>query len=301
VLTAARFVPLVREQLPELPSENIVGEPIRRDTAAAVALGTLLLERMHGSGTTVVLTADHRIEPIVEFQRTLGSACRAARANPASLYTFGITPAYPATAYGYLERGETLSKETPRHFRLETFVEKPSLERARRYVESGRFLWNSGMFVWSQDAIFAEFERLLPAHLRRLRPAADAFGTAAFPARLAEAFEAIDSISIDYGVMEHARDVRCVEATFEWSDVGGWLALEPYLHCDGAGNAARGHIHARRARDNIVFSEDEDEDVALLGVEGLIVVRAGRRTLVCRREDAEAIKRLVGDLPERLR
>jgi mannose-1-phosphate guanylyltransferase len=301
VLTNADFVPLVSEQLPDIPPQNIIGEPMRRDTAAAVALGALLLERTNPDGIMAVLTADHRIEPVADFQAVLSSAAAGARENKSALYTFGVVPTFPSTAYGYLHRAEELQSTRPRHYRLADFKEKPPAEVASEYLASGQYYWNSGMFVWSYAAIVQELTRQLPEHVSALAPAVAAHGGARFGAALGSAFAALESVSIDFGVMEGATDVRCVEATFEWNDVGGWLALEEFLERTDEGNAVKGRLHVRDAVDNIVFNEDDDEDIALIGVSDLIVVRAGKRTLVCRRDDAEAIKQLVGDLPPQLR
>jgi mannose-1-phosphate guanylyltransferase len=300
VLTNARFVPLCHEQLPELPEENVIGEPMRRDTAAAVALAALVARARWGDPTMAVLTADHLIEPVELFQRCLCSAAHAARASGQALYTFGVQPGFASTGYGYLQRGEPLlDDQGVRHFKLRCFREKPDAETARRYLASGEFYWNSGMFVWQTAAILKELEAQLPTHLEHLRPALGEHGELEDAERLRAAFEPLQPISIDFGVMEHAAEVRCVEARFSWSDVGGWLALETLLQRDPAGNAypegcqVRGHD----ASGNLVFSEDPSELVALVGVSGLIVVRAGRRTLVVPRERAEEIKKLVASLP----
>ena len=298
VLTSGEFLGLVQEQLPELPSRNVVGEPMRRDTAGAVTLGALLCRERFGSGVMVVLTADHHIEPIGEFLRTLESAIRAARGTRA-LYTIGISPSYAACAYGYLQRGLLVGEDGGvRHYRLDYFREKPDVETAQEYVGSGEFCWNSGMFVWEVDTILEEVAAQLPRHLELLSPVAGADGLPGWEEELRAAFAALPSLSIDYGVMEKADDVRMVEATFKWSDLGGWLALEEFLDTDGAGNRRRGRTAALGARGNLVFSEDPDELVALLGVRNLVVVRAGHRTLVAGREHAEEIKDLVHFLEE---
>jgi len=304
VLTNARFLPLVREQLPELPEENLVGEPFRRDTSAAVALAALLAARRWGNPVLLVLTADHLIQPAESFRRTLLSAVRAAGRSGSALYTFGVEPRHAATGYGYLERGEALEDDDGiHHYRLRSFQEKPDAATAQRYLESGEHYWNSGMFAWTTEAILAELERQLPGHLRALEPAATALvdGAASASETLAAAFAPLPAVSIDYGVMEKAADVRCVASTFEWSDVGGWLALAPFLEGDAAGNVRRGEVRAHQARGNIVFCEDPTEVVALVGVEDLIVVRTGRRTLVVPRSRAEEVRRLVAALEPELR
>ncbi|MCF8063497.1 MAG: mannose-1-phosphate guanylyltransferase, partial [Deltaproteobacteria bacterium] len=174
VLTNDRFAHLVEEQLPGIPRRNIVGEPERKDTAAAVCLGVLMARKRFGNPVMAVLTADHLIEPVGLFQRTMLSAVRAARETGA-LYTFGIRPTYPAAGFGYLEMGEKSAEDAGiEHFHLASFREKPDIETARRYQASGRHLWNSGMFVWTAEAAFKELETHLPGHVDHLSRAVEA-------------------------------------------------------------------------------------------------------------------------------
>lgn len=301
VLTSRDFVPLVQEQLPEIPAEQVIGEPMRRDTAAAVALAALAAERLFGPCTTAVLTTDHRISPVSRFQEVLCSAGAAAEESPA-LYTFGIVPTFPSTGYGYLHRGEQLSRpDAIPHYQLQEFREKPDSARARQFLESGEYFWNSGMFVWRTRTILEEMHRLLPEHVRQLKAAVEQWGTPAFEPALAAAFELLPRISIDFGVMERARDVRMVAADFDWSDVGGWLAVEPFLEQDAAENCFRGRLTAFEASRNTVFCEDPAESVALVGVRDLVVIRAGHRTLVAPRSRLEEVKRMVERLDADLR
>ena len=296
VLTNERFVPLVREQLPDLPGRNVIGEPMRRDTAAAVALAALLCRERFGNPAMAVLTADHLIEPAETFRRTLCSAVAAVSSGEGSgaLYTFGIQPSYPATGYGYLRRGpRVLDDDGIEHFKLRQFREKPDAGTALAYLDSGEYYWNSGMFVWSTATILEQLRAHLPAHLQHLEPAVRRDGEADFGEALRRAFEPLELTSIDFGVMEKAGHVRCVASTFNWSDVGGWLALEPLLERDAAGNVHRGRLFTEDARGNLVFSEDRDEAVALVGVRDLVVVRSGNRTLVVHRDCAEQVKKLV--------
>jgi len=293
VLTNEDFVPLVREQLPALPHENIFGEPYRRDTGAAVTLAALLAEKRFGNPVIATLTADHLIGPVDLFQKTLLSAAERAASEPV-LYTFGVRPDYPATAYGYLEIGEQVGGRAGiEHYRLRQFKEKPDRATAAGYVDSGNFLWNSGMFVWRTDVILRELELLLPEHVRMLRTAVEQDRAPGWPEALAAAFEPLQAISIDFAVMEKAREVYCVAATFEWSDVGGWLALSDHLRTDDSGNHVRGRLYELDAYDNLVFCEEEGERVVLVGVEGLVVVHSGDRILVTRKDRAEDIKKLV--------
>jgi len=293
LLTNAAHVALAREQLPELPAGHVIGEPVRRDTAAAVALAAVLVRKRFGDSIILTLTADHLIEPTDVFQQDLVSAARQVAAGDV-FYTFGIRPAYPATVYGYLETGAAVADDGGiEHFELKRFKEKPDLETARRYVDSGRFLWNSGMYVWRAAPILEEIRTWLPAHYDALRPLGGADGTPRWPEALEKAFSSIRPISIDYGVMEKTRTpLRCVSSRFSWSDVGGWPALRDLLGKDSDGNAVRGCLKAVGASGNLVFSETPGEVVALVGVDGLIVVRSGNRTLVARKEDADRIREI---------
>ena len=296
VLTNRSLVALVAEQLPRLPERNVIGEPLRRDTAAAVALAAVVCRKRWGNQVMVILTADHLIRPVELFRRTILSAARAAAAE-AVLYTFGVVPTYPATCYGYLDSRDKVAEDAGvSHFRLHRFVEKPDAGTAAKYLEAGNFYWNSGMFVWSVDTILAELARQLPAHLEHLEPAVRHDGTSQFEQALAKAFEPLAATSIDFGVMEGAKAIHMVRAEFEWNDVGGWLALEEYLDTDPAGNAHRGQLATLDSNGNLVFCEDEAETVALIGVKDLVVVRAGGKTLIVPKERAEEIKKLVKKL-----
>ena len=293
VLTNARFSDLVAEQLPELPAENIVGEPLPRDTAGAIGLAAVICRARFGDPVMSVLTADHLIQPVADFQATLLSAARAARQGEA-LYTFGIVPTFASTAYGYLEAGEmVLDDDGIEHFELRAFREKPDANIAHLFVTSGRHSWNSGMFVWNTRTIWGAIERLLPVHARLLRPLQAADRTDRWTEALTRAFEPMPKISIDFGVMEKAEQVRMVRARFEWSDVGGWLALEQFHPMGPADNRGRGRMHCLQSTNNFVFCDDDDESIALGGVRDLIVVRSEGRTLVCHRAAVESVKDAV--------
>ncbi|MBW1741859.1 MAG: NTP transferase domain-containing protein, partial [Deltaproteobacteria bacterium] len=296
VLTNAGHVSIVEEQLPEVPVDNIIGEPLRKDTAAAVGLAAALSRKRFGNPVIVTLTADHLIEPVDLFQKTLLSAARRA-ADDGSLYTLGIEPTYPATGYGYLERGVRIADdEGIEHFQLVGFKEKPNLESACRCIESGRFYWNSGIFVWTANAIWKEIESHLPNHAKALASAAEHDRTPGWDHALETAFDSLDPVSIDIGVMEKAPNVCCVASSFSWSDVGGWLALKDFLPEDDAGNCYRGDAITLDAADNVVFCENPNETMVLIGVKDLVVVRSGSMTLITHKDRAEDLKELVKNM-----
>ncbi len=299
ILTSESLVDMVKKHLPEVPSDNVIGEPMRRDTAAAVCLGASLCQRRFGDPVILTVTADHLIEPVDLFHRTALSAARQASRSGA-LYTFGIRPTYPSTAYGYLELGARVPCEDDiEHYELSSFKEKPDYPTARAYLESNRYCWNSGMFVWSVRSILDALNQHLPNHVDCISRAVDYDRSPRWPAALRQAFEPLASISIDYGLMEKTRDVRCVAARFSWNDVGGWQALREFLPQDKHGNCYRGQLFTLDAHGNLVFCDDPEETVLFVGVEDLVAVRAGQRTLIAHKDRTEEIKRIIKSMEDR--
>ncbi len=295
VLTNASYVSLVRRQLPLIPAGNVIGEPCKRDTAAAVCLGAVLCRKRFGNPLMVVLTADHLIESRDAFREVLFSAAGSARKS-GSLYTIGVRPTCPAVGYGYLELGDRIETDDgTQHFHLLRIKEKPDAQSAAAYLQSGRFLWNSGMFLWNTDAIIRELRTHLAGHWEALQEAVQYDGTPEWEVSLGKAFDGLPALSIDYGVMEKASQVRCVASEFSWTDLGGWLALADYLDRDDRNNCCRGKVQTLDASGNIVFCEDRDDQVMLVGVDDLVVVRAGARTLIAKKDRLESLRKLVGN------
>lgn len=291
VLTHENYRQLVLQQLPDLQAEQVLCEPSRRDTAAAVAYGALMAKKLYGNPVTVLLTADHWIETIQQYQKAIKEIAWGAQHSRA-LYTLGIRPTYPATGYGYLHLGQQLMPERPlAHRQLVSFKEKPALKVAEEYVHSGDYLWNSGMFAWQTEVILEQFQQHLPQHLTTLQAALDG------KISLEEAFKQLEKISIDFAILEKAPDVRCVIPEFNWSDLGGWLALQPFLKQLPAGNYGRGHVYGYDSRDNLVVCEDPEESVAILGVSDMVIVRVGKKTLVLPKSRTEEIKQLLAQMP----
>jgi mannose-1-phosphate guanylyltransferase len=294
VLTNESYEDLVAAQLPEIPRANIIGEPSRKDTAAAVALAALMTRHRFGDSIMVLLTADHVISPVENFQAALLEAAEGCQQG--GLYTLGIRPTYPATGFGYLQMGQTLPGGSLPHYQVDRFKEKPTQEVAEVFLESGIYYWNSGMFVWTTEQILREFALNLPAHIDILQPALAGMGTPLGRLELMAAFDQLERISVDYAILEKATDVRAVIPDITWDDVGGWRAVAQYLSLDGFGNRLHGSVWSEEANHNVVFSEDPEEKVLLLGVEDLVVVRSGLRTLVAHRDRLDSLKLAVDHL-----
>lgn len=292
IITNAEYADQVADALPEIPRENVVGEPVGRDTANAVALAAELLAQRDPDGSMAVFTADHVIRPQEQFASCVETAFSAAESNPDALVTFGVRPTWPHTGLGYIhcEGGKTDGA-----LAVEGFVEKPDHPTARRYVDSGKYFWNSGMFVWTLGAIRSALKTHLPDSQSKLEALVNKTADRpAFDAGLAEVYPALEKISIDYAVMEKADKVLMVELSCEWLDVGSWPALEQVSELDGMGNVKLGdRILALDSGRNVIVCED-DHLLAVVGMDDCIVVHSPDATLVCNKSDSQRIKELVG-------
>ncbi len=293
VVTSREHGEAVRREMDLLPADNILEEPAGRDTAAAVGLAATFLQRRDPDAAFAVLPADHYIDDPAKLHADLRTAREAARSG--ALVAFGIRPRHPSTAYGYLNRGAREGAA----FRVRRFYEKPKPEAAKAFVESGDYFWNSGIFVWEAWAILAAIESFLPALARSLREIGDAVGTSRLPMALARAYSGIGRVSIDYGVMEKAERVLMVEAGFEWDDVGSWAAAAERRGKDHAGNTVEGKCVSVDTKDSLVLSDDPEHLVAVLGLEGYVVVHTRDATLVCPKAQADGLKKLVEEIRQR--
>lgn len=293
IITNAEQLEAVRECCPMLPKDNIVAEPVGRDTAAAVGLAALLVGQRDPEAVFAMLPADHVIHDEAGFQSTVKTAFRAAEQEDA-LVTIGIKAAHPATGYGYIRRGEAVGEVDGRPvYPVEAFREKPDQATAESYVESGEYYWNAGMFFWRVPVISAEFERHTPGlwkslgHIRQgLEKGED------LDVLLENYYPDLEKISIDYAIMEKATVVRVVASAFDWDDVGEWPAVERHYPKDEAGNVSRGQVLIHDGSRNIVMGEG-NRMIAVVGVDDLIVVQTEDATLVCPKDKAQEIKDLV--------
>jgi len=293
VLTNREQIDAVREICSSLPAENIIAEPEGRDTAAAVGLAALLVKRRSASASLAMLPADHVINNHERFRAVLESAFLAAEQDSV-LVTIGIVPTEPATGYGYIQKGDKIG-ELNGHplFSVRRFVEKPNLEMALKYFDSGDFFWNGGMFIWQVSTIekaFKEHAAELWKGLVELEAAL--IGSEDLETALARHFPKLPRISIDFAIIEKARNVVSVSANFDWDDVGTWPAAARHMNQIGEGNVARGRSIVEHGSGNIIVSDD-DHLVAVLGCKNLVVVHTDDATLVCPKDESQRIKDLV--------
>lgn len=299
VITSARTVDAVRELLPELPAENVVGEPEGRDTAPCVGLACELAARIDEDCVALAMPSDHVIGPVASFVERLRAAEAALTAHPESILVFGIEPDRPATGYGYLRQGARVGAYGGHDvFALDAFVEKPALEKAEAMLAAGGHLWNAGLFAFRPSAMRAAYRAHLSDMVAPLTALADAWRTPGFESAMAAGFGALQKISIDFGVMEHVTDTLMLPLPLRWDDVGSWSALERLRDADADGNVIDGDAVLQETRDCIVSSTDGSL-VAVQGVDNLIVVHTPDATLVCRRDDDQGVKRIVEELKAR--
>jgi len=310
VITNETQAPEVLKQLSKLPKQNLIAEPVGRDTTAAVTLGAALVGARSTTGVMAVLPADHVIPEEKKFQQVLSDAFDLAGRGQA-IITIGIKPTQPDTGYGYIRVGEQLptppgvkSYKTP-FYRAEQFVEKPDFDQALGYLNSGQYRWNAGMFIWS----FVTITEGLQKHQPEMYAACQRwFAVANNPAKLrkvlAKEYPELKKISIDYSLMEHAQNVIVADGAFEWDDLGSWTALSRHLKADPEGNCAvADFIHVDGAR-NIIFdarSKEKRAPVAVVGLRDSILVLSDDATLLAHKSQAQKVKELVkrlGDDPK---
>ena len=302
VVTHEDYAAQTRAHLPAVPAENVLTEPTARNTAPCIALAAARLAALDPEATMLVLPADHVIAHVDRFHAVLRTA--EAKAAEGALVTIGIEPTHPETGYGYIQYDSTLRDDgddgesegpAPRAFPVQAFAEKPDLATAERFLDSGDFLWNSGMFLWRADAIRSAFARYLPALAEAFADVPAAVDTPREAAAIAAAYERSPKISIDYGVMEPAAGeglVYVVPGAFGWSDVGDWRAVYDLAEKDAAGNAVEGQVILHNTGRCYARAAD-GRLLVLVGLRDAVVVDTGDAVLVCHTDAAQQVKNIV--------
>ncbi len=295
ICTGAAYTKQILQDLPLLPDSQLLGEPMGRDTANAVGFSAAVLHKRDPDASFAVLTADHVIEPLDIFQAALTKAFDTVDKHPETLVTFGITPTFPATGFGYVQRGPELP-DCPGVFKVHAFKEKPNEDTAKQYLATGTYAWNSGMFVWKAKTILHQLEQHLPEAHRGLMKIADAWDTPHQQEVLNAIYPTLPKMSIDFAVMEKAPHVATVAMPIKWLDVGSWPAFGETLTPDANNNRANGitqHLHSTNI---LTVSEAPTHLLATIGCDNLIIIHTPKATLVCPAKDAEKIKQLVAEV-----
>ncbi len=292
IVTNKNYRNIVIEQLPEIPKENILCEPVGKNTAPCIGLAAVHACKKYDDAVMVVLPSDHMIRYTDMFINTLKDGCAIAEKGK-NLVTIGIMPSYPETGYGYIKfiPNDSNSKKA---YKVEKFVEKPKLELAKEYVSCGEYLWNSGMFIWKISSILKNFEEYLPDTYNGLIRIKDSIGTELYEKTLDAEFNMFNSESIDYGVMEKAPDIYILPGSFGWDDVGSWLALERINKTNEFGNMVLGNVINVNTKNSIVIGKDKL--IATVGLEDIVIVDTDDAILICDKSSTQDIKKVLETL-----
>lgn len=291
ISTNKDYKALVLEQLPGLPEQNVLCEPVGRNTAPCIGLGAMHIARKYDDAMMFIFPSDHLIKFNKMFIRTLQDASDVAEKDD-NLVTIGIAPDYPETGYGYIKFDSQTTEG--RSYKVDRFVEKPSLEIAKEYLASEEYLWNSGMFIWKVSSILKNMKKYMPDTYDALKRIQDAFGTETEETVLEKEFYGIQSQSIDYGIMEKTEDIYILPGTFGWDDVGSWLAVERIKKTNEFGNVVNGNIITVNTHNCII--QGEKKLIATVGLEDMIVVDTEDATLICSKDHAGEIKKVLENL-----
>ncbi|MBA2498614.1 MAG: mannose-1-phosphate guanylyltransferase [Chitinophagaceae bacterium] len=293
VITSEEYIPIVKEQLPAIPHENIIGEPFRKNTAPCIAYISFKLSQKDPEACMVVAPSDNLVMDNVEFVKMVDKGFDFV-CHINSLVTLGMKPTYPNTGYGYIQHDSLEAASGV--FKVKTFTEKPNLELAKTFIESGDFLWNAGIFIWKVKNVLAAFEKFLPEMYEAFSADKDKFNTSEEKAAIEQIYPQCASISIDFGIMEKADNVYVIPASFGWSDLGTWNSAWDSMEKDNQGNAVAGkHVLLMDTNRSVVHVPDK-KMVVLQGLDDFIVSDTPDVLLVCKKEKEQDIKEFVAEI-----
>jgi mannose-1-phosphate guanylyltransferase len=285
----------IHKIVPEIPLQNYICEPQPKDTAAAIGLATIYINKNFPGSTIIILPSDHFIKEKEIFQEDLEIAVKIAKTT-SCLLTFGITPTRPDTGYGYIELGEIINKNYSNPaYEVKSFKEKPDLNTAKFYLEKGNFVWNSGMFVWTTNAILESFEKYMPELYKGLMEIEEAIDTKDQNETIIKVFEKLPKISIDYGIMEKADNVLCLKARFTWDDVGAWTSLERILKPNENNNIIKALWYGKETKNSIIVGNPE-KLIVTLGINNLVIVQTDDAILIMDKSKEQEVKKIVEEI-----
>ncbi len=299
ISTNYKLYPALKRQVPELKRGNFILETEKRDTAAAIGLAAARLAKIDPQETMIMANADHYIKDVREYSRLLKLADRMVQQHPSYTFVIGIRPTYPETGYGYIKINKVFEQiGNDEIFYGQRFVEKPDLTTAKKYVRSWDYLWNSGIFCWHVEQLHALFRQHLPQHyaiMKRLQPI---LGTSREKQAVQREYKKFKSISIDYGIMEKTKHIAVIPASFDWADVGNWRTVKDILARRETDNVERGTIVSIDSRDNLLYSYS-GKLIATAGLENMIVIETDDALLVCPKDRAQDVKKIVETLDKK--
>jgi mannose-1-phosphate guanylyltransferase len=296
VVTSESYLDLVSEQLPELPTENILTEPSRRNTAPCIAYASYKIHQLNPKAITVVAPSDHLITKEDTFVKAIKS-CMAKAKTEDSLVTLGIKPSRPDTGYGYIQFvNSPVEEKDKRMYKVKTFTEKPDLPTAKFFIETGEFLWNSGIFIWSTKSIIDAFEKHDPELASLFKEGNEFYNTTGEKEFITRAYKVCKNDSIDYSVMEKAKNVYVRSSIIGWSDLGTWGSLYGHIKHDKGNNALVGKNVIQYDCKNCIVHVPKDKLVVLQGLNDYIVVESDGVLMVCKKEDEQQIRNFVNDV-----
>ncbi|WP_018248089.1 mannose-1-phosphate guanylyltransferase [Orenia marismortui] len=297
IATSQDYVEKMQEHLPEIPVDNLTVEPMRKNTAASIGLASIYIEQKSPEGIMVVLPSDHLIIDEASFLDTVEAAVEVAD-NGDNLVTIGIEATHPETGYGYINYDKKYIQVNGHEvFEVKAFTEKPNREKAERFLEAGTYLWNSGIFVWKVSTIRKMFKLYMPKLDKSLEKMKEAIGTAEEAEIIRAEFEKLDDISIDYGIMEKAKDIYVIPGSFGWDDIGSWPALERVQKRDKQGNVISGHHIGIDTKNTIVHGNGKI--ITTMGLEDIVIVDTDDAILICDKKKAQEVKEIRNLLADR--
>ena len=298
IVSSRHQAEILEEQATSIPVENLIYEPSGKNTLPCIGLSAILTRKKHPDAIMIVSPSDHLITDTAKFRESVMAAVKIADEKD-GIVTIGINPTYPATGYGYVKTGSVISGEGEiRQFKVDRFVEKPDEATASGYLEAGGYFWNSGMFIFKISVFLDAVQQFAPELYAGLLKIESATGSSAFNDTLEATYSGFESISVDYGIMEHARNIFLVEGNFGWNDLGSWESVYQVSDKDSGGNATSGTKEALFIDSKNSLVHTDAGLVAVIGLDDVIVVRDGNAVLVCRRDAAENVKQAVDSLKQ---
>lgn len=293
IVTAENYENLVREQLPEIPKGNIILEPVGRNTAPCIALSAFIIEKYYNNSTILVVPSDHLIRNDEAFTENVNKAYNFIECNRNSIVTIGIKPDRPESGYGYIKLMNCVDNEGI--YKVERFVEKPNIEKAKAYIEDGNYLWNSGMFVWKSKHVLKLTEKYLKDTYDILKEIA--ISEEDYENKLKENYPHVENISVDYAIMENANNIFVISSTFGWDDIGTWKAVERYRERDVNNNICVGSVNNISANNNIILGNDKP--IVVVGLNDILIAETDEIIFIGKKENIENIKEIKNQIVNR--